>query len=519
MSMADETIKRSLQSDDPPRRSGGASAPSEQGSGGDPLAELARLIGQSDPFADFGQRNPPRSSERVATAASSAGSDWRKTAAAMPAYDTEHDQHGPVPDAHLTPANSGYPRHDPYQPASDQEPMADPGAEAPALGRSPQDQRFREADRPDPRRDDAIHAGAAPDRPASEPYFDDGAPVTPNDEQSYDDVPRARRRSGLVTAVALIACAMVGTAGAYGYRTYYTGTTSAKVPPVIPAEVTPNKIVPASDGQTSKAIQDRVGDLGPTERMMPGAEQPVDLTSQGASTSPRVVLPPPVQPLPNRTSAPGQGSGPAQGIASGTSTPGGEPKRVRTVTIRPDGTDVSGRPGGGVAQSGGQATGNAPPVRTTLPSRSAPPAARNNGGPISLDPQAPAYAAPPTQSAPVRERTAAAIPLTPPAPRAPAGPAVAAAPPAASVATGGGGYLVQLSSQRSEGEAQSSFRSLQARFPNQLGGRAALVKRADLGAKGTFYRAMVGPFASSGEADQFCGSLKAAGGQCIIQRN
>ena len=70
--------------------------------------------------------------------------------------------------------------------------------------------------------------------------------------------------------------------------------------------------------------------------------------------------------------------------------------------------------------------------------------------------------------------------------------------------TGGGGYLVQLSSQRSEGEAQSSFRSLQAKFPNQLGGRAAVVKRADLGAKGTFYRSMVGPFASSGEADQFC---------------
>jgi len=78
---------------------------------------------------------------------------------------------------------------------------------------------------------------------------------------------------------------------------------------------------------------------------------------------------------------------------------------------------------------------------------------------------------------------------------------------------------VQLSSQRTEGEAQSSFRSLQARFPNQLGGQAPIVKRADLGAKGTFYRAMVGPFASSGDAGQFCNSLKAAGGTCIIQRN
>jgi hypothetical protein len=29
----------------------------------------------------------------------------------------------------------------------------------------------------------------------------------------------------------------------------------------------------------------------------------------------------------------------------------------------------------------------------------------------------------------------------------------------------------------------------------------------------------VGPFASAGDASQFCGRLKAAGGQCIIQRN
>ena len=32
-------------------------------------------------------------------------------------------------------------------------------------------------------------------------------------------------------------------------------------------------------------------------------------------------------------------------------------------------------------------------------------------------------------------------------------------------------------------------------------------------------RAMVGPFGSSDEAGRFCSSLKAAGGQCIIQKN
>jgi hypothetical protein len=81
------------------------------------------------------------------------------------------------------------------------------------------------------------------------------------------------------------------------------------------------------------------------------------------------------------------------------------------------------------------------------------------------------------------------------------------------------GYVVQVSARRSEADARASFRSLQSKFPRQLGGRTAVVQRADLGAKGIYYRALVGPFASAGAADQFCGSLKTAGGQCVVQRN
>jgi len=60
---------------------------------------------------------------------------------------------------------------------------------------------------------------------------------------------------------------------------------------------------------------------------------------------------------------------------------------------------------------------------------------------------------------------------------------------------------------------------LQAKYPNQLGGREPIVRRADLGAKGTYYRALVGPFASIEQAAGVCRSLKAAGGNCIVQRN
>ena len=91
----------------------------------------------------------------------------------------------------------------------------------------------------------------------------------------------------------------------------------------------------------------------------------------------------------------------------------------------------------------------------------------------------------------------------------------------AATAAGGssGGYLVQVSSQRNEADAQASYRSLQSKFPAVLGSRSPVIKRADLGDKGVYYRAMVGPFSSSDEASQFCGSLKTAGGQCVVQRN
>ena len=106
-----------------------------------------------------------------------------------------------------------------------------------------------------------------------------------------------------------------------------------------------------------------------------------------------------------------------------------------------------------------------------------------------------------------------------PAPAAPARTAAVAPQAPAAASTGGAGSYVQVSSQRSEGEAQAAFRSLQAKFPDQLGGRQSAIYKVDLGAKGTYYRAMVGPFANAGEASQLCSSLKAAGGQCLVQKN
>jgi len=84
----------------------------------------------------------------------------------------------------------------------------------------------------------------------------------------------------------------------------------------------------------------------------------------------------------------------------------------------------------------------------------------------------------------------------------------------------GGAYVVQVSAQRSEAEAQSSYQALQAKYPGVLGSRSANIRRVDLGDKGgVYYRAQVGTFASSEQATTFCNSLKDAGGQCIVQKN
>ena len=178
-------------------------------------------------------------------------------------------------------------------------------------------------------------------------------------------------------------------------------------------------------------------------------------------------------PLPPAPSQP-----PPQGAASAPDNASSNPKRVAILPIRPDGTEASGRrasPPRGTSAS-------AAPSQTRPARRAAPAAPADDGAP-----------APPTQRA-----------LTPPA---------------AAAKVAARGYFVQVSSQRSEADALASLRSLQEEFPSELGDRDAIIRRSDLGAKGIYYRAMTGPFASADEADQLCRSLKAAGGECSIQRN
>ena len=471
-------------------------------SGGDPLAELARLIGQNDPFGDL-NRAPPQA-QRPGGAPSV---DWRSMPppdpfrnaqpAAPPAYTDPYAGHAAPQPAHATQRA----QHAPAQHASAQQRAPEPQRNGQPYAGAPAGYPVSQADPYaqqgyDPAAYGQQQPGYDQESYETDPYYGEEQPQD-GTYQVYEEAGAPRRRGGILTVLAVLALAIVGTAGAFGYRAVFGNSNALATPPVIRADGAPTKVVPATqagEAQTSKTIYDRVGDRTQGEKVVAREEQPVEIREPVA---PRMMFPGPA-------STASQGGIPANAAAlapaASTSPGGSEPKKVRTVTIRAD------QPNGSTAAPSPQATRNsqfpAAAVAAT-PEPVAPPAPR----------AARATAPAPSGNSPLSLSAPGAAPA-PPAPRV----ASAAAPaPRASAAVDGGTY-VQVSSQRSEAEAQSSFRGLQAKYPNVLGGQRMVIRRADLGDKGTYYRAQVGPFGNE-QANQLCESLRSAGGQCVVQRN
>lgn len=566
--MADDHYSRSPRPNAPFARPQTGPRPPQPG--GDPLAELARLIGQGDPYAGYGQ-----TSSRPASGAPAHDprygrydeeTNWRAPDtrhapqdpyAQQPGYQDGYDANAShaapssypdYQDPHYAPPQHGYgdpnyergygeqnynppyygdhpdqrgaAQHDHgYAPQSYVDPQYSERTQDPRYADQqgvPQFASPQYDDKPYPAYDNQLYAkqqapAFAPVAPHADayaapngqaypgPYYDDpnsptfGAPYYQHDVAPETEEAPARRRGGLVTVLAVLALAVVGTAAAFGYRAIFAPAGTRVPPPVIKADTAPSKIVPAGD---AKPIQDRVGDRAQIERIINREEQPVDVNAARAG-APRVVFPGgpnPIAPLPNSPIPPSpnavaQAPAPAGSAAPATS----EPKKIRTVTIRSDQPELAGA---------AQATAAAPASRTAnVPSGVLPDdtAARSHAsasasGPLSLAPNSAAQ--PAQRSAPSRT---AALPATPPAATA-------------------GGYSVQVTSQRSEADAQAAFAQLQAKFPSVLGNRQVVIRRADLGEKGIYFRAQI-PFGSQSEAAEFCTSLRSAGGQCMVQRN
>ena len=501
--MADDHSQRPYRASEPPVR-GPAKA-----SGSDPLAELARLIGQTDPFAEFGRDTARRAPPQQA----GDRSDWDTPPTASPYA----PQAGADPQSYAPAQRSGANGYYAARPTSDEQ--------SAAVVQSYGGQNYGRQSYGDaalPIGDDLYQAEhEVQEYPPSQAGYQHDAhghePAQYAEEEYYDDVPPSRRRLGIMAIAGVFALAVIGTAGAYGYRALFGSSGASQPPPVIKADTGPSKIVPATtgkDAQSGKLITDRLNELGQSEKLVSRQEQPID-------KPPTVVMSQIAQPSP-----------------MGSGIVGSEPKKVRTIAIRPDqsvAADAAPQSAAPLAVAApalapppAPARAAAPPVAVRAPA-SRPPADNTTADAEQDSSPPPVARAVPAVRQVVPAPSNTPLSLSPNARPAPArtasvAPAAQAAQPApvaaaSNASSGAAGSYVQLSSQRSEAEAQSAFRGLQAKFPTQLGGRQMQVHKVELGDKGTYYRAMVGPFASANEAAELCTSLKAAGGQCLIQRN
>ncbi len=530
----------------------------------DPLAELARLVGQDDPLKDVFAASPgaPRAGAQPQAPTSAEYSvppeDLRGS---VDEFDAIFDRREPARE--LAEADHGLAFEDelarevmaavaPQQGAVQQ--VAPYQGETPSAG--PQDplaalddmvsrdlDRYL-ADGPAPARRDApagydaeaaaiAAAGAAIAGSAAIQSGAGRAAVAEPANDEFEEPQRRRFGKGAMTAAVLIGVGLVGVAGAAVWRG--GGKSTDGQPRVIAAEPGPSRVQPQNPGGTvvpdqNKQIYERGAATQPGQSAVVNRdEQPVDVQA-AVRNQPRVVFPGPGAAQPQGQGQEQASATPGSASPAGATAALGEPRRVRTIAIRPDGTVIA--PPTGTTPA---ASAPAPVVMPQVPPVAAAPAAGSQpsaaqpGGitrvqaprpataptPVS-EPAAPAAVAVSGPASPPRQMVAAA-PATPaaqpqrPAPQPRPAPAPAAETPAA---TGGGGFAVQLAAPGSESEARSVFSSLQRRFPDELGGQRPLIRRAEVNGR-EVYRLRVGPMSREGAAD-LCTRLKAKGGQCFL---
>lgn len=475
----------------------------------DPLAELARLVADERAPAQPQRRQPEFAPAPAVHAAPAVASDYRDE----PHFEDERDYH------------------------AEQAAYAPPAVEAPRQDAYAED--YQDPSYADPHYTDDGHM------PAAEDYAD-------------EDVEPQPRRRGLTLVMAVLGIAAVGTGGVFGYKYLSSRGLTGGTPPVIKAQSEPTKVVPektqtAEAPSSNKLIYDRVGsDPKTNAKVVGGAEEPLERPPSTQRDVSRVILP--GGPAP--TGAPTANAPANAASADAASTAPLDARKVKTFVIKPDGTVAeasTGQPVATVANTGTALPPNQPiagqgvaegmsmvsgkgfgimsndagagapaataaaespavPLPKARPSSVATPAAEpvrtaSAAGPMPVPTAAPA-------GQPTRIAPASTTPQ--PAAAAPPAPRTAAANPATATAAAGGGFQVQLTSQKSEADARAAFTNLQRKYPQILGSYQPRITSADLGDRGTYYRVKVGPFGSRDEASTFCSSLKSAGGDCVV---
>ncbi|CAH1669961.1 MULTISPECIES: SPOR domain-containing protein [unclassified Chelatococcus] len=514
--------------------------------GDDPLAELARIVGQDDPFRGLlaedrnfrsqgengtGSRFSPKPLNDDFASGYSHPDDRAPLRGSLPGFGADDrmappraDHYDPVePPPWLTQAR-GDQQAKSFQAEQDDEPR--PGhydqSYAPEIGAEP---RF------DPTTGTYAYPGYQ-DSGADD--FQDGDERRTEsrgddyDQSAYADetIPERRSRKGLIAVVLILGMAAVGVASALVFRG--GSSVSSDGPPVIAADDQPVKVQPENPGgvvvpDQNKAIYERAGDpVAKETKVVSRQEQPLDVnqalrqeqpSATGATGSTDI---PPNALSPSGASDMGMGGPTAPHPATAVL---GEPRRVKTVSVRPDGTIMTDPPQAPQQPAPRVAAADPTPVNATPATpqqRSSEPPAQAEAQPAVVPPspprpptRAPLRITPPAQqqraATPAQPEQVAAVNTQAPSPGG-----------AAPVATSGGSFAVQLGAPGSEKEARDLFASLQRRY-GDLGGYRPQIRRAEVNDR-TIYRLRVGPF-SREDATSLCTRLQASGGQCFVARN
>ena len=318
---------------------------------------------------------------------------------------------------------------------------------------------------------------------------------------------------------ALLGAIALGGALAFAYKQSGGGIGSGEQPPLVTADARPVKEVPDAPGgkefpHKNKLIYDRLqnGDEPEAERIVPRQED-VAVPALPAAPTEMAGLPTPVATTdmvtPQNTQAVDGGAAAAapMAVAAADDTADGGPRRVKTMKVRPDGSveEPAAAAGGDAAQPAMAAAAAADGDTAALPAAAMP---------------VPAADAPAAEAAPAKPQQVAAIQPAPVKPKAPK-PAVAqaAATPAAAPAPAAANtkYVVQVGSKKNQTEALASFADMQQKYPTLLASYRPMVQKADLGAKGVWYRLRIGPIPDKTAAAKLCSQLKAQGlPDCLV---
>ena len=354
------------------------------------------------------------------------------------------------------------------------------------------------------RNPDFVAEGGALGVAATDPGYADGM----TDTQTSG----AQGQGGKRYAVAALAIALVAGLGAAGYG-FFDGSASVDgQSPIIKADTDPVKVKPEDPGGRQVANQDKasyekVADTGAEsnnqDTLISDTEEPADLVALAEPKSDERLTADTTEPEPE-------------------STAGVEPRKVRTVTVKPDGTILLPESVDTLSSTPSLAAVSPEPVVSTA-TAAIDESVGIDGAKSSLDIAVPSVSPvskpDPVELASTNVEEAVEIAPTPvePTPEPVEVEAASTSEGATDVATQRSEWAVQVSSQRSPEAAQASYQNLRNRFGSIFEGRSMAIQRAVVEDKGTFYRVRI-QTASKSDATQFCSKFKASGGSCFVTR-